>query len=82
MTPIDQTTTQAMFLNDSNLNTGFYVISRPTRTIYYSTASGTFQAAFRVFDESLLERLNDIVTEAEANIIYLASGNAVLAVRP
>ena len=74
----EETTTQAMFLNNSNLFQGFYVISRPLRTIYYTTAAGTFQNAYRIQDESRFERLNDVVADAEQNIVYVASGNAVL----
>ncbi|GAB5492854.1 MAG: hypothetical protein Phog2KO_30690 [Phototrophicaceae bacterium] len=75
----EETTTQSMFLNDSNLFTGFYVISRPLRTIYYTTTAGTFQNIFRVRDESRLERLNDVVADPEQNIVYIASGNSVFA---
>lgn len=74
----EETTTQAMFLNNSNLFQGFYVVSRPIRTIYYTTAAGTFQNAYRVQNESLFERLNDVVADAEQNVVYVASGNAVL----
>ena len=74
-----ETTTQAMFLNDSNLFTGFYVISRPLRTVYYTTTAGTFQNAYRLQDESLFERINDVVADPEQNIVYIASGNGVLA---
>lgn len=74
----DQTTTQAMFLNDSNLQTGFYVISRPLRTIYYTTTAGTFQAAYRVYEETLFERLNDVASAPEQNLVYVASGNSVM----
>lgn len=75
----EETTTQSMFLNDSNLFTGFYVISRPLRTIYYTTTAGTFQNAFRVQEETRLERLNDVVADPEQNIVYIASGNSVFA---
>lgn len=75
----DQTSTQAMFLNDSNLGTGFYVISRPLRTIYYFTTAGTFQAAYRVQNEALFERINDVVADPEQNLVYVASGNGILA---
>lgn len=73
--------TQAMYLNDSPIDTGFFITSRPTRTIYETTAAGTFVAAYRVTDESLLERMNDIVVDAEQGIIYVASGNSIFALR-
>lgn len=74
-----ETTTQAMFLNDSNLFTGFYVISRPLRTIYYTTTAGTFQNAYRIHNESLFERINDVVADPEQSIVYVASGNGLIA---
>jgi hypothetical protein len=74
-------TSQAMYLNDSPIDTGFYIVSRPARTIYETTAAGTFVASYRVFDESLFERLNDVVADAEQGIIYAASGNAIFAIR-
>jgi hypothetical protein len=74
-----ETTTQAMYLNDSNLFPGFYVVSRPVRTIYSFTTGGTFQNAYRIDNEALFERLNDMVVDPEQNTIYAASGNAVLA---
>lgn len=73
-------TTQAMYLNDGVIDTGFYVISRPSRTIYQTTAAGTFSAAYRVVDESLFDRLNDVAVDAEEGIIYAATGNAILAI--
>ncbi|MGJ3237314.1 MAG: hypothetical protein ACFE0Q_01270 [Anaerolineae bacterium] len=75
----EEATTQAMYLNDSNLFTGFYVISRPARTIYYTTTAGTFQSAYRINDETLFERLNDVVADPEQSIVYVASGNGILA---
>jgi hypothetical protein len=74
----DQTSTQALHLNDSPIDTGFYMISRPYKTIYYTTTAGTFQTAFQLADESLFERLNDVAVDPEQNIIYAASGNAIL----
>ena len=76
-----ESSTQAMYLNDSNLFTGFYIISRPLRTIYYTTTAGTFQNAFRIQDETLFERINDVVADPEQNMVYVASGNGVLAFR-
>ncbi len=74
-------TSQAMYLNDSPIDTGFFIISRPARTIYETTAAGTFVASYRAYNESMFERLNDVVADAEQGIIYAASGNAILAIR-
>lgn len=74
-------TTQAMYLNINVIDTGFYVISRPEHTIYHTTAAGTFQSAYRITDESLFDRLNDVAVDAEQGIMYAASGNVILAIR-
>ena len=72
-------TTQGMFLNDNPIDTGFYFVSRPSRTIYETTAAGTFRAAYRIDNEKLFERLTDVVADSEQGIIYAASGNTILA---
>jgi serine/threonine protein phosphatase PrpC len=78
LAPPEVATTQAMYLNDNVIGTGFYLISRPTSTIYSTTAAGTFQAAYRVSDERLFERLNDVAVDAEEGLMYAASGNIVM----
>jgi|GEM_PF-414741 len=78
----DQTSTQAMFLNDSSIASGFYIVSRPLRTIYYFTTAGTFQAAYRIQNEALFERMNDVVADSEQNLVYVASGNGILVFSP
>ncbi|MDQ7025584.1 MAG: hypothetical protein Q9P44_08500 [Anaerolineae bacterium] len=70
---------QSMFLNDDPIDTGFYFVSRPTRTIYETTAAGTFRAAYRVQDETLFERITQVVADAGEGIVYVASGNTILA---
>jgi hypothetical protein len=74
-------TTQAMYLNVNVIDTGFFAVSRPTRTIYHTTAAGTFQSAYRITDESLFDRLNNVAVDAEQGIMYAASGNVILAIR-
>jgi hypothetical protein len=73
-------TAQAMFLNDSPIDTGFYFASRPSRTIYETTAAGTWVATYRAGNEALFELLNDVAVDAEQGIIYAASGNSIFAV--
>jgi hypothetical protein len=70
---------QGMFLSTDPIDTGFYFVSRPSRTVYETTAAGTFIAAYRVQDDNLFERLNDVVAEASQGIVYVASGNTILA---
>ena len=72
-------TVQSMFLNDDPIDTGFYFVSRPSRTVYETTAAGTFRAAYRMSDETLFERITDVVADAGAEIVYVTSGNTILA---
>lgn len=72
-------TLQAMYINDTPIFSGFYFVSRPTRTIYKSTLGGSFDAAFRLEDEDLLERVTDVVADEEQGLIYAISGNTILA---
>lgn len=72
-------TVQSMFLNDDPIDTGFYFVSRPTRTIYETTAAGTFRAAYRMQDETLFERITHVVADAGEGIVYVSSGNTILA---
>jgi hypothetical protein len=74
-------TAQAMFLNDSPIDTGFYFASRPSRTIYETTAAGTWVATYRTNDEALFELLNDVAVDAEQGVIYAASGNSIFALQ-
>ena len=62
-------TVQSMFLNDDPIDTGFYFVSRPSRTVYETTAAGTFRAAYRMSNETLFERITDVVADAGAGIL-------------
>lgn len=77
---LQNATVQRMYLNDGAIDTGFFIISRPTRTVYQTTSAGTFIASYRVVDEALLAGMTDVSYEPDAGIIYVASGNAVLAI--
>lgn len=78
---LDDVTLNGMFMNDSPILPAFYIISQQTRTVYQTTLAGTYQDSYRVFDEALLELLADIAVEPAQQIVYLASGNAIVAFR-
>jgi hypothetical protein len=78
---LENTTLQGMYMNDSPVLPAFYIISQPLRTIYQTTLAGTYQNSYRVFDEDLLELLADIVVEPAQQLVYLASGNSIVAFR-
>ncbi len=77
---LQSATVQRMYLNDGAIDTGFLIISRPTRTIYQTTSAGTFIASYRVVEENLLAGMTDVSYEPDGGIIYVASGNAILAI--
>lgn len=78
---LDNTTVQGMYLNDSPIDTAFYIASQPTRTIYETSIAGSHQSTFRIDDESKFELLSDVAAEPSLGIVYAASGNSVFAFR-
>jgi len=77
---LEVATSQAMFLNDSPINTGFYIASPATRTVYETTLAGTFMDSYRVFEEDNLAAMSDVAADPGQGIIYVASGNAILSI--
>lgn len=77
---LNTSSTQRMFLNDSPIMPGFFIISQPTRTIYETTLAGTFIASYRVFDEERLAQLSDVAADPSLGMIYVSSGNAIFAI--
>lgn len=69
----------ALYLSNSPIRPSFLIASRRARSIYETTLAGTHMFTFRVQDDALLERLNDITADVNERIVYVASGNAVLA---
>jgi hypothetical protein len=73
------TTVNAMFLNDSPIDTAFYIISPASRSIYETSIAGAFIASYRAEDEQVLENMTDIVTDPSQQIMYVSAGSAVYA---
>ena len=69
--------TEGFYLNDSIFAPGFFIISRGTRTIFETTAAGTFMDSFQAFDQEKLELMSAVVAYPEQNILYVASGNTI-----
>lgn len=76
---LETVTVQSMMLNDSPISPGFLLVSQPSRTIYETTSAGTFQNAFRIFDEDLFALLEHATVDPGQGVIYAASGNAIFA---
>lgn len=72
-----QTSVNGMYLNDSPIDTAFYIISSPTRTIYETSIAGSFIASYRVFQEDILSSLNAIAVEPAQQLIYVAAGDSL-----
>jgi len=77
---LETATSRAMFLNDSPINTGFYIISQAQRSIYETTLAGTFMNSYQVFDPENLALMTDVAADPGQGIVYVASGNAVLSI--
>lgn len=71
----------SLFLNDSPIDTAFFIASPPTRTIYETSIAGSFIASYRVDQEELLASLSDVVAEPSQQIVYLVSGNGLFAIK-
>ena len=69
--------TDGFYLNDSPIAPGFFLISRGTRTIFETTAAGTFMDSYQAFDQDKLELMSAVAAYPEQNILYVASGNTI-----
>lgn len=72
--------TEGFYLNDSLIAPGFYLISRRTRTIFETTAAGTFMDSFQAHVQDKLELMSAVVAFPEQNLLYVASGNTIFRV--
>lgn len=72
-------TTDALYLNTSPIAPGIYLISRADRTVYETSLAGTFINSYRAYDETLFEGLANVVADDNRNVIYVLSGNSILA---
>jgi hypothetical protein len=71
----------AMFLNTNPIAQNIYFVDRENRTIYETTQRGTFVNSYRSEDESLFTEIAYALEDANKRIIYVLSGNSVLAFR-
>ncbi len=69
--------TEGFYLNDSLIAPGFYLISRRSRTIFETTAAGTFMDSFQAYDQDKLALMSAVVAYPELNLLYVASGNTI-----
>jgi len=67
----------ALFLDSSPISQGLYIVSRGTRTVYETTLAGTFSYSYRAANEDDFASLNNIVADANQQVIYVLSGNAI-----
>jgi hypothetical protein len=78
---LNQATVSAFYLNDSPIDTAFYLTSQAKRTLYETSVAGSFIATYRITQENLFASLTDIVADPAQGILYVASGNTIFAVR-
>ncbi|MBZ0284571.1 MAG: hypothetical protein K8L97_27780 [Anaerolineae bacterium] len=67
----------AMFLDSSPISQGMYIISRGARTVYETTLAGTFSYSYRAANEDDFASLNNLVADANQQVVYALSGNAI-----
>ena len=71
----------SMFLNTNPIAQNIYFVDREDRTIYETTQRGTFVNSYRADDESLFDGISFALEDATKRIIYVLSGDWVLAFR-
>jgi len=69
----------AMFLNTDPVAPAIYIVDRESRTIFETSLAGTFINSYRTFDETLFASLAGIAVDENRNLMYVLSGNSVLA---
>ncbi len=69
----------SMFLNTNPVSPGIYVTDRVSRTLFETSMAGTFISSYRTFDERQFDLLADVVSDETKRVLYVLSGNSVLA---
>jgi hypothetical protein len=69
----------AMFLSINSVFPFIYVSDRVSRTVYQTSMAGTHVASYRSYDETHFNLLADVVTDETKGVIYVLSGNSILA---
>jgi len=69
----------AMFLNSDPVAPAIYIVDRESRTIFETSLAGTFINSYRTYDETLFAGLAGIAVDETREIVYVLSGNSVLA---
>lgn len=73
----EPTTANSMYLDEDPLGQALYVTNRNLRTIYQMTQGGSHWATYRVFDETLFESLDGVVSNPAQELLYPISGNSI-----
>lgn len=69
----------AMYLSINSAFPGIYISDRVSRTVYETSMAGTHFASYRAFDETRFDLLSDVVVDETKQIVYVLSGNSILA---
>lgn len=69
----------SMFLNTNPVSPGIYVTDRVSRTVFETSMAGTFISSYRTFDERQFDLLADVVSDETKRVLYVLSGNSILA---
>lgn len=74
------TSAESIHLNDSPTSRNFYLVNRPSRMIYEVSLSGTFRAAYSIYNDDFFEMLTAVAAapgRGGRELLYAISGNAV-----
>jgi hypothetical protein len=71
----------SMFLSTNPTDLMIYYVNPTNRTIFQTTHSGAFAYSYRAENEAQFAQVADVVVDANKRIMYVLSGNSVLALR-
>jgi len=74
-------TNSAMFLNLNPIAQGLYFVNREAKSVYETTMAGTFINSYRASDEELFAQITNVYADTDQQIVYVLSGNSLLAFR-
>lgn len=72
---------QALTLDENRIGRAFYIINKNERLIHKLTLGGTFDANIRATNEQIFSALGGIASNPAERMLYIASGNAIFALR-
>jgi hypothetical protein len=70
---------EGMYLNTNPVSPGIFLVDRTGRTVFETSMAGTFINSFRTYDERQFDLLSDVAVDEAKRVVYVLSGNSILA---